>query len=1280
MFLSLTVHEALTFETEICLHPDLFQNASDAATIASGRHSLLVPPPPSSVAGATSTTSGNTTPIIEGPSHVKPLKAGDFIEIRVWDGANSSGGGSHYYSGGGGGGGTTSLHLPPHGSVNAASGGVPYGGVAYPVNTNTSVSSSVLLPSRRQRAPSPPLEKTPSVEVPPTASTAPNATTGGTSTTAVDGESVASSTERQQNLTPLNLTPQPSPRPFESEKLAAALPPPFPRSRAGTADAAAVRASMNRRSIRNSPKISQPKHVRDISDISADLSVLVGAAGTTASATTTTALDATHQLVDLQVPFSPHNDNNINNNNNNNVDHDDADDDTMGEDGTATTATSHLNTTHVLRLKFYMLLNEASLTSLKPSARTQVSLLRQVADLYQLSSYDMVTVHRVVDQEAVRQEMAADFCLITIKDQYISRGDLHFFQQSLVGSFLYEGQRLQDTARGISAHAREIRRGEIVAPTCVVTENTKIAYRSRSSRIFWLIQMSAEMWDYSAPFASEDGCCEVYFDKFLAFCYELFTKWKSVDVTHSLTVVFFSRTFVHAGHRSVNEQGSTVQKDVYGRFYEDHIRLVLENETRADWDSLVLKIRQAFWKYPQEVGWNLYTDERARWPSSAAQGNVLETINVTLNLLQYHYMDRDLHRTGNSIVLVSAGNGVFEVSKELSQITYQRMMDNGIGSDMLSLGLPPLHTAPFFMYVKQHQAVSADGVDTAEQYFEVPHWMHLSFVSYESDTQLPVETKSSAQQDGGASSPMPQNNIKIGPDGFILRHPTEDLPGSMASSPAGIRPYGAHSPTRQQRLEMRQDRQLIAGRDFGDILRATRPRYSASLPRPFRTLLQSQGKCDQAHHAREESGAPNQTTGKHNIKEWNSMESDDASDGSIHIRSRGVSLGQDPRDAASPVLVAKSPPRVDVLEFMGSSPSSSYTTQLSGGLLGSSLEKQHEFLYRSPHSPKLVGMQLQRTRSLEWGTEANDALDAAEGDIGSGTSHSYAVSGADHDAMTSQADITKMMDSIKALMRSTDANSLKVASPKLVPQPSNVELSRHSSTDASLGRSLLTTNLSKSPKFGPRNILSRPGPPQNQGSMGGGIGAALSQYRGSTNSLSSDTDGSANMSRVSSYGRLSSSALLRIPEVMKGGMSPLLLPPTQPSHDPAPEAMRPDSRTSGLEHRLIDTNRVGSMDGSYLRPSRGRLTDGMSGRDRRLQGLLSSSPPKSSGINLSELPTLSKRGTSNKASRRKKAFNPFRQQDEDAVLAKRSHNRRRWSHVFPATEVEFKRHVRSWEF
>ena len=134
--------------------------------------------------------------------------------------------------------------------------------------------------------------------------------------------------------------------------------------------------------------------------------------------------------------------------------------------------------------------------------------------------------------------------------------------------------------------------------------------------------------------------------------------------------------------------------DFFFSFLQDHYKTIVENETRVDWESLVVKIKREFIKYPKEVRW----DVKSRRPSTASQGNVLEAINVTLNVMQFHYLDRDLRRTGNSIVVVSPGCGVFEVDKGLAGITYQRMMDNGIGSDMLSLGLPPLHVAPFFLY------------------------------------------------------------------------------------------------------------------------------------------------------------------------------------------------------------------------------------------------------------------------------------------------------------------------------------------------------------------------------------------------------------------------------------------------------------------------------------------------------------------------------------------------------------------------------------------------------
>jgi hypothetical protein len=91
----------------------------------------------------------------------------------------------------------------------------------------------------------------------------------------------------------------------------------------------------------------------------------------------------------------------------------------------------------------------------------------------------------------------------------------------------------------------------------------------------------------------------------------------------------------------------------------------------------------------------------------AADGNVLEAINLTLNVLEKHYMDRDVQRTGNSIVLISAGSGVFAVDARLARVTKQRMMDNGIGMDMLSLAVRSRRPAAVSLH---HCHASSPGV------------------------------------------------------------------------------------------------------------------------------------------------------------------------------------------------------------------------------------------------------------------------------------------------------------------------------------------------------------------------------------------------------------------------------------------------------------------------------------------------------------------------------------------------------------------------------------------
>jgi len=84
-------------------------------------------------------------------------------------------------------------------------------------------------------------------------------------------------------------------------------------------------------------------------------------------------------------------------------------------------------------------------------------------------------------------------------------------------------------------YVMDIRNGNDLLKSGFLTSETKITFRSRSARIFWLVQISSEMWDYASPYAGldgRDGSCEIYFDKFISFAKRLFEEWKALDVRY----------------------------------------------------------------------------------------------------------------------------------------------------------------------------------------------------------------------------------------------------------------------------------------------------------------------------------------------------------------------------------------------------------------------------------------------------------------------------------------------------------------------------------------------------------------------------------------------------------------------------------------------------------------------------------------------------------------------------------------------------------------------------
>lgn len=173
-----------------------------------------------------------------------------------------------------------------------------------------------------------------------------------------------------------------------------------------------------------------------------------------------------------------------------------------------------------------------------------------------------------------------------------------------------------------------------------------------------------------------------------------------------------------------------LMKDYRGMWCKDFFRVAVDFERKADWLPSLADIKKQFERCEREILLDFHLtklrsslgsapeeDARilGRW-SYAYEGNVLEAINLALNPFDEHYIDRDLSRTGLSLTVLTPGTGHFAVDKNLLRLTTERMIDHGVGLDLVCLTKMPLHSVPLFSYSserpKRHIEESAVGNKT----------------------------------------------------------------------------------------------------------------------------------------------------------------------------------------------------------------------------------------------------------------------------------------------------------------------------------------------------------------------------------------------------------------------------------------------------------------------------------------------------------------------------------------------------------------------------------------
>ena len=105
---------------------------------------------------------------------------------------------------------------------------------------------------------------------------------------------------------------------------------------------------------------------------------------------------------------------------------------------------------------------------------------------------------------------------------------------------------------------------------------------------------------------------------------------------------------------------------------------------------------------------------------------------MSLNTFENHYLSRNLDRTGQQSIVITPGVGIFQVDAELQKITKRRIIDSGVGSDLICVGEQPLHAVPLLELHSPDSATKGDSSATTDSRqrgpdYRMPHWLNLSF-------------------------------------------------------------------------------------------------------------------------------------------------------------------------------------------------------------------------------------------------------------------------------------------------------------------------------------------------------------------------------------------------------------------------------------------------------------------------------------------------------------------------------------------------------------------------
>ncbi|KAL4786791.1 hypothetical protein BJX76DRAFT_320274 [Aspergillus varians] len=340
--------------------------------------------------------------------------------------------------------------------------------------------------------------------------------------------------------------------------------------------------------------------------------------------------------------------------------------------------------------------------------RLELSVTSSVANIFGFKGRSTVYIS-IVEQA----QCAASHVDISFRDQFLVRSDMwRMVMSELAGKIIYKGQKItfmgsiKATVKNIFIRGKKVLSGFFSSQTIPV-------FRSEAAKYVLFIQMSREMWDFDS-----EGTGDILFSRVInGFLPELFKRWANTDARHLVTIVLFTRveydastTGLSSSLNSENLRNMVSPNHVPTR---DFYRVVVNDMASGHWTTILDELKKDFRTFLKDVSILKMSGEPgasstgasttpnatiAGRPSTALRGNILEAVHLASSHLAFDHIDRDMVHTGTSIIVITPGSGVFEVSYESLASTTEALTNRGIAIDLVCLSPMPLHSVPLFKY------------------------------------------------------------------------------------------------------------------------------------------------------------------------------------------------------------------------------------------------------------------------------------------------------------------------------------------------------------------------------------------------------------------------------------------------------------------------------------------------------------------------------------------------------------------------------------------------------